>query len=107
MLSAGHKGIVSIRVSYRTLSVRTLRDVYLSRLKEMPSGIVKQIAMAITTIPDGTPASRVSEMLSYVQPFCSSRIICIRPDPTLVDLYAGTNCHAFMLRSEEHTSELK
>jgi hypothetical protein len=106
MLSAGHKGIVSIRVSYRTLSVRNLRDVYISRLKEMPSGIVKRIAVVITAIPDGTPASRVSEMLSYIQPFCSSRIICIRPDPALVDLYAGTNCHAFMLPMPDEQGDM-
>src|SRR3546814_15941823 len=51
--------------------------------------------MAIHNIPAGTPASRVAEVMAYIQPFCSTRVLHIPPDFHLIDLYATTGCHTF------------
>src|SRR3546814_4771771 len=87
MLTSGRKGIAIMSVNFDTLAQSKLRDVYFARLKEVPAGISKFLGMAIHNIPAGTPASRVAEVMAYIQPFCSTRVLHIR--------------------SEEHTSELQ
>src|SRR3546814_9947844 len=82
-------------VNCDTLSQSKLRDVYFARLKEVPAGISKFLGMAIHNIPAGTPASRVAEVMAYIQPFCSTRVLHIPPDFHLIALYATTCCHTF------------
>lgn len=95
MLTSGRRGIVVMPVTYDTLAQSKLRDVYFTRLKEVPTGVVRFLGISVRNIPPGTPASRIAEVMAYVQPFCASRFLRIPPDPRLIDLYAGTGCHGF------------
>lgn len=95
MLSGGRKGICIMSVSYDTLAQSKLRDIYFARLKEVPAGISRFLGMAIHNIPAGTPASRIAEVMAYIQPFCNTRVLQIPPDFRLIDLYATTGCHTF------------
>lgn len=95
MLTSGRKGIAIMSVNFDTLAQSKLRDVYFARLKEIPAGISKFLGMAIHNIPAGTPASRVAEVMAYIQPFCATRVLHIAPDFRLIDLYATTGCHTF------------
>lgn len=95
MLTSGRKGIAVMSVNFDTLAQSKLRDVYFARLKEIPAGIAKFLGMAIHNIPAGTPASRVAEVIAYIQPFCATRVLHIPPDFRLIDIYANTGCHTF------------
>lgn len=98
MLTGGRKGIVTIPVSYETLAMSKLRDVYFARLKEIPGGVTKYLGFTVHAIPPGTPGSRIAEVLAYVQPFAATRLLRLEPDPKLIDLYADTGCHAVSTR---------
>ncbi|MEK9971232.1 MAG: hypothetical protein VW600_19025, partial [Ferrovibrio sp.] len=87
MVTGGHKGLISIPVSFATLATARTRNIYLGRFKDLPAGLFRSLCITITNIPDGTPASRVADAFNYIQRFCSSRILLIAPDPKLVDLY--------------------
>lgn len=95
MLTSGRRGIVVMSVTYETLSQARLRDIYFTRLKEVPAGLSKFLGVSVRNIPPGTPASRISEVMAYVQPFCATRFLRVAPDARLIDLYAGTGCHGF------------
>jgi len=95
MLSSGGRGIVVANVSYGTLSVPRHREAYFTRLREIPSAVAKYIGFALHDIPTGTPASRIAEIMAYLQPFGGTRILQLPPDSRLVDLFADTGCHAF------------
>lgn len=96
MVTGGHKGLITIPVSFATLATARTRNIYLGRFKDLPAGLFRNLCIAITNIPEGTPASRVADAFNYIQRFCSSRILHIAPDPKLVDLYAATGCHGFV-----------
>lgn len=95
MLTGGKQGVVVMSVSYDTLATSKLREVYFTRLKEIPGGITKFLGVSVRSIPPGTPASRIAEIMAYVQPFCATRLLRIPPDAKLIDLYADTGCHGF------------
>lgn len=95
MLTGGHRGVVMISASFDTLAVSKLRDIYFARLKEVPGGLTKFIGIIVRNIPAGTPASRVAEVMAYIQPFCGTRILRIPPDFKLIDLYANSGGHGF------------
>jgi hypothetical protein len=95
MLTSGKQAIVVISVGFDTLATSRLREIYFARLKEMPAGLARFIGISIRDIPPGTPASRVSEALSYIQPFCHTRLLRVPPDPRLIELYATTGCQGF------------
>jgi hypothetical protein len=95
MVTGGHKGLISIPVSFATLAAARTRNIYLARFKDLPAGLFRSLCITITNVPDGTPASRVADAFNYIQRFCASRILHIAPDPKLVDLYTGSGCHGF------------
>lgn len=95
MLTGGHRGVVMISASFDTLAMSKLRDVYFARLKEVPGGLTKFIGIIVRNIPVGTPASRIAEVMAYIQPFCGTRILRIPPDFKLIDLYASSGGHGF------------
>jgi hypothetical protein len=95
MLTGGHRGVVMISVSFDTLAMSKLRDIYFARLKEVPGGLTKFIGIIVRNIPVGTPASRIAEVMAYIQPFCGTRILRIAPDFKLIDLYANSGGHGF------------
>jgi len=101
MLTSGKQGIVVIPVGYDTLAVTRLREVYIARLKEVPAGVTRFIGISLRDIPPGTPASRVAEVMSYIQPFCHTRLLRIPADQRLIELYADTGCHGFATRLPE------
>lgn len=95
MVTGGHKGLISIPVSFATLATARTRNIYLSRFKDLPAGLFRSLCLIITDIPDGTPASRISDAMNYIQRYCSIRVLQIAPDVRLIDLYAATGCHCF------------
>lgn len=95
MVTGGHKGFISIPVSFATLATARTRNIYLSRFKDLPAGLFRNLAIVITNIPHGTPSSRIADAFNYIQRFCAVRILDIAPDTRLIDLYAQTGCHAF------------
>ncbi len=95
MLSIGGRGLVVANVGYNTLAVPRLREAYFTRLREIPSVVAKYIGFALHDIPVGTPASRIAEIMAYLQPFGGTRLLQLAADFRLVDLYADTGCHAF------------
>jgi hypothetical protein len=95
MVTGGHKGLITIPVSFATLATSRTRNIYLGRFRDLPAGLFRSLCIVIANIPDGTPASRVSDAFNYIQRYCTSRILHIAPDPKLVDLYAATGCHGF------------
>lgn len=95
MVTGGHKGFISIPVSFATLATARTRNVYLSRFKDLPAGLFRNLAIVITNIPHGTPSSRIADAFNYIQRFCAVRILDIAPDTRLVDLYAQTGCQGF------------
>lgn len=95
MVTGGHKGFISIPVSFATLATARTRNIYLSRFKDLPAGLFRNLAIVITNIPVGTPSSRIADAFNYIQRFCAVRILDIAPDTRLIDLYAQTGCHAF------------
>lgn len=97
MVTGGHTGLISIPVSFATLAAARTRNVYLNRFKDLPAGLFRSLCLIITDIPDGTPASRISDAMNYIQRFCSSRILHIAPDVRLIDLYAATGCQGFSM----------
>lgn len=101
MLSASKRSIVVMPVSYETLSVTKLRDIYFARLKEVPPGLTRFLGVTVRDIPPGTPASRIAEIMAYVQPFCASRVLHIPCDLRLIDIYADTGCHGYATRGPE------
>jgi len=96
MVTGGHKGLISIPVSFATLATARTRNVYLNRFKDLPAGLFRSLCITITNIPEGTPASRIADAINYIQRFCASRILQIAPDVRLIDLYAGTGCQGFV-----------
>lgn len=101
MLSSGKRSIVVMPVSYETLSISKLREIYFARLKEVPAGLTRFLGVTVRDIPLGTPASRIAEIMAYVQPFCASRVLHIPCDPRLIDIYADTGCHGYATRGPE------
>ncbi|WP_341704525.1 hypothetical protein [Ferrovibrio sp.] len=95
MISSKHSGIISIPVSLKTLVTGKLRDTYLSRLKEIPPGLYRYLCLIIYGIEPGTPLNRVTDAITYAQPFCGSRVLSVPPEARLVDLYAPSGCHGF------------
>lgn len=95
MVTSGHKGLISIPVSFATLATARTRNIYLSRFKDLPAGLFRSLCIIITDIPDGTPASRIADAMNYIQRYCASRILHIAPDVRLIDLYAATGCQGF------------
>lgn len=106
MLTSGRRGIVVMSVTYDTLAQAKLRDTYFARLKEVPAGVSKFLGVSVRNIPPGTPASRISEVMAYVQPFCATRFLRIAPDSRLIDLYAGTGCHGFSTWMPEEETDM-
>jgi hypothetical protein len=96
MVTGGHRGFISIPVSFQTLAVARTRNIYLGRFKDLPAGLFRNLCITITNIPDGTPSSRIADAINYIQRFCASRILHIAPDVRLIDLYAGTGCQGFV-----------
>jgi len=95
MLTSGNRGIVVMSVTFDTLAHAKFREAYFARLKEIPGGVTKFLGMSVRSIPAGTPASRIAEVMAYIQPFCATRLLRIRADYRLIDLYAGAGCHGF------------
>ncbi|MBS4045877.1 MAG: hypothetical protein KG075_06005 [Alphaproteobacteria bacterium] len=95
MVTGGYKGFISIPVSFATLATARTRNIYLDRFKDLPAGLFRCLAIVMTNIPPGTPASRITDALNYIQRFCAMRILDIAPDTRLIDLYAQTGCQAF------------
>lgn len=95
MVTGGHKGFISIPVSFATLATARTRNIYLSRFKDLPAGLFRNLSIVITNIPHGTPSSRIADAFNYIQRFCAVRILDIGPDTRLIDLYAQTGCHGF------------
>ncbi|WP_428246175.1 hypothetical protein [Ferrovibrio sp.] len=95
MLNNGGRGIVVANVGFDTLAGSRHREVYFARLREIPAAVAKYLGFALRDIPAGTPSSRVAEILAYLQPFGSTRILHVATDFRLVDLYCETGCHAF------------
>jgi hypothetical protein len=95
MLTGGKQGIVMIPVSFDTLAVSKQREIYLTRLKEVPAGVTRFVGITIRDIPPGTMASRIAEIISYIQPFCNTRLLRLPADSRLIELYADTGCHGF------------
>lgn len=95
MMTSGQHGIISVPVTFSTLAVARTRNTYIARLKNLPAGLFRLLALTITNIPDGTPASRIADTINYIAPFCASRILRLSVDSRLIDLYADTGCHGF------------
>lgn len=95
MLTSGRQGIVIIPVRFDTLAVSRLREIYFARLKEVPAGVSRFIGISLRDIPAGTPASRVAEALSYIQPFCHTRLLRVPADARQIEQYADAGCHGF------------
>lgn len=95
MIADGQRGLITIPVSFATLAAAKTRNQYLAPFKDLPPGLFRSLCISIDNIPNGTPASRVAEAITYVQPFCGTRILGIEPDTKLIDLYAGTGCQCF------------
>jgi hypothetical protein len=95
MVTGGHKGFISIPVSFATLATARTRNIYLDRFKDLPAGLFRSLSIVITNIPNGTPSSRIADAFNYIQRFCAVRILDIAPDIRLIDLYAQTGCQGF------------
>ena len=95
MVTGGHKGFITIPVSFATLATARTRNIYLDRFKDLPAGLFRSLSIVMTNIPAGTPASRVADAFNYIQRFCAVRTLNLAPDVRLIDLYAQTGCHAF------------
>jgi hypothetical protein len=95
MVTGGHRGFISIPVSFATLATSRSRNIYLDRFKDLPAGLFRSLSIVITNIPHGTPASRIADAFNYIQRFCAVRILDIGPDTRLIDLYAQTGCQGF------------
>ncbi len=93
MLSNGDRGLVIMSVAYSTLAHSRQRETYFTRLREVPPGLAKYLGFSLRDIPAGTPASRVAEIMAYLQPFGGSRLLRIGADFHLIDSYATTGCH--------------
>ena len=106
MLTGGKQGIVMIPVSFDTLAVSKLRETYLARLKEVPAGVTRFVGITIRDIPPGTMASRIAEIMSYIQPFCNTRLLRVPADSRLIELYADTGCHGFATWIPEESPDI-
>lgn len=95
MVTGGHKGFISIPVSFATLATARTRNIYLDRFKDLPAGLFRSLSIVITNIPNGTPSSRIADAFNYIQRFCAVRILDIGLDTRLIDLYAQTGCQGF------------
>lgn len=95
MVTGGHKGFITIPVTFATLATSRTRNIYLDRFKDLPAGLFRSLSIVMTNIPNGTPASRIADAFNYIQRFCAVRTLNLAPDPRLIDLYAQTGCHAF------------
>lgn len=105
MLTSGRQGIVVIPVRFDTLAISRLREIYFARLKEIPAGVSRFIGISLRDIPSGTPASRVAEAMSYIQPFCHTRLLRIPADARQIEQYADTGCHGFSTWLPEEPQE--
>jgi hypothetical protein len=95
MLTGGRRGIVVMSVTYDTLAQSKSREIYFARLKEIPEGVTKFLGFSLRDIPAGTPASRIAEVMAYIQPYGQTRLLRVQADARLIDSYAGTGCHGF------------
>ncbi|QDO98300.1 hypothetical protein FNB15_13920 [Ferrovibrio terrae] len=95
MVTGGHKGFITIPVTFATLATSRTRNIYLERFKDLPAGLFRSLSIVMTNIPNGTPGSRIADAFNYVQRYCAVRTLNLAPDPRLIDLYAQTGCHAF------------
>jgi hypothetical protein len=95
MVTGGHKGFITIPVSFATLATSRTRNIYLERFKDLPAGLFRSLSIVMTNIPNGTPGSRIADAFNYIQRYSAVRTLDLAPDPRLIDLYAQTGCHAF------------
>lgn len=95
MVTGGHKGFITIPVSFATLATSRTRNIYLERFKDLPAGLFRSLSIVMTNIPNGTPGSRIADAFNYIQRYSAVRTLNLAPDPRLIDLYAQTGCHAF------------
>lgn len=89
------KGLIVIPVHYDTLAVSRTRSVYLQRLREVPPGYLPYIGFIIVGMPRGTPAGRIADVVSYIQPLSQWQAVALPPDPRQIDVYGSSNCKAF------------
>ena len=93
-VAQGNKGLIVIPVHFDTLAVSKTRNVYMQRLREVPSGYIPFIGFAIVGLPVGTPAGRVADVVSFIQPLSHWQSVEILPEPRWIDIYSSSNCKA-------------
>lgn len=95
MMTAGHEARVVIPVSYETVASSRLRDVYLGRLRGIPSGVCNQIGFALVNVPEGIPAGRLGEIIGYLRPLSAVQVPHMPLNSKLVDAFAASGCFGF------------
>ncbi len=106
MLGNGERGLVILNAAFSSLAQSRQREAYFARLREVPSGVAKYLGFSLRDIPPGTPASRVAEIMAYLQPFGGTRLLHIGPDFHLIDSYAGSGCHGVVTAMPHHETDL-
>lgn len=94
MLAQNIRGMIVMPVHFTTLIEARTRNVYLKRLREVPPSFRNYIGFTIVGTAPGTPALRVADLLSYLQPLSRMQDLQLPADPKAVDFYAAAGVHS-------------
>lgn len=101
MLSQRIDGLIVMPVHFDTLAEGRTRKVFLQRLQEVPASFRKYIGFSIVGIAPGTPALRIADILSFLQPLSRMQGAHLPADAKLVDHYAAAGLHSISASAAE------
>lgn len=76
LLAGGKRALLSLSVHFETLAHSSSRRRYLSLCAELSEAARQHLTIELVDLPEGAPAGRISELLSYLRPF--ARILSVR-----------------------------
>lgn len=69
LLTSGKRALLSLSVHFETLARSPYRRRYLSLCTELSDAARQHLTIELVDLPEGAPAGRISELLSYLRPF--------------------------------------
>lgn len=74
-VAQGQKVLLGWPVHFETLGSRTGRQGYVDLCRAIPDAVRQLLILEVDGIPEGTPQSRLLEIIAVIKPFCRGQII--------------------------------
>ncbi|WP_217808119.1 hypothetical protein [Oceanibacterium hippocampi] len=75
-----HKALLMVPVHFETLAARYHRTAYVEALKELPGAGERRLILKIEGLPDGTPNTRLRQIVTSIKPLVMGTVWQVEPD---------------------------